>query len=607
MDKEPRNKKLETAGKAADTAVSTVVGAVGLAAKIVVTVLLVILTTTLLLACVFAFYVKTCLTEDIDISLSDYQLSESSIIYCETEPGVYKELATLHGVENRIWVDLEDIPDYLVKALVAIEDHRFYTHKGVDWYRTVGAMFTLLTGGDDSFGGSTITQQLIKNVTGNKEVTVQRKLIEIFQALEFEKKYDKDEILEWYLNAVYFGEGCDGIYTAAEKYFGKEPSELTLAESASIVGIVNLPTYYSPFYSEENNKERQETVLRRMYELGFISYDEYKQAKDEELVFTRSENEVATQEIYGLVRLGSDVPVQSGAPVGVTDGGNLTVPLAGISEPGAVLPSLDSLVADGAGGKVGIDASGRLWADKASSAQFGAVKLSFPDLVESGCIGLRADGAISVAWATLTQAGCVRLGSKFGQLNPIPYQVGVGATEDHKLANNLLYGGALQHRKPAGWMSGDVMPWLSQSAEESPDYYRESDYYLGLRSSAQFRQSADHGLELLSADGSLLGGVYVATSMEDGRGNAVPTAAQVTGHLQEHYYTKAELYTRSESDERYATKAFVEQGFATKQELRDVDEAAVHKTDSWEGDVVMTEEAYNQLSEVNPKVKYYLI
>lgn len=296
MDKEPKFKL--HAGKAADTAADTVVGAVGLVAKIVVTVLLVILTTTLLLACVFAFYVKTCLTEDIDVSLSDYQLSESSIIYCETSAGEYKELATLHGSENRIWVDLEDIPDYLVKALVAIEDHRFYKHKGVDWYRTVGAMFTLLTGGDDSFGGSTITQQLIKNLTGNKEVTVQRKLIEIFQALEFEKKYDKDEIIEWYLNAVYFGEGCDGIYTAAQKYFGKEPSQLTLAESASIVGIVNLPTYYSPFYSEENNKERQETVLRRMYELGYISYDEYEQAKNEQLVFTRSDNEVADQEIY---------------------------------------------------------------------------------------------------------------------------------------------------------------------------------------------------------------------------------------------------------------------------------------------------------------------
>lgn len=296
MDKEPKFKL--HAGKAADTAADTVVGAVGLVAKIVVTVLLVILTTTLLLACVFAFYVKTCLTEDIDVSLSDYQLSESSIIYCETSAGEYKELATLHGSENRIWVGLEDIPDYLVKALVAIEDHRFYEHKGVDWYRTVGAMFTMLTGGDDSFGGSTITQQLIKNLTGNKEVTVQRKLIEIFQALEFEKKYDKDEIIEWYLNAVYFGEGCDGIYTAAQKYFGKEPSQLTLAESASIVGIVNLPTYYSPFYSEENNKERQETVLRRMYELGYISYDEYEEAKNEQLVFTRSDNEVADQEIY---------------------------------------------------------------------------------------------------------------------------------------------------------------------------------------------------------------------------------------------------------------------------------------------------------------------
>ena len=296
MDKEPKFKL--HAGKAADTAADTVVGAVGLVAKIVVTVLLVILTTTLLLACVFAFYVKTCLTEDIDVSLSDYQLSESSIIYCETSAGEYKELATLHGSENRIWVDLEDIPDYLVKALVAIEDHRFYEHKGVDWYRTVGAMFTMLTGGDDSFGGSTITQQLIKNLTGNKEVTVQRKLIEIFQTLEFEKKYDKDEIIEWYLNAVYFGEGCDGIYTAAQKYFGKEPSQLTLAESASIVGIVNLPTYYSPFYSEENNKERQETVLRRMYELGYISYDEYEEAKNEQLVFTRSDNEVADQEIY---------------------------------------------------------------------------------------------------------------------------------------------------------------------------------------------------------------------------------------------------------------------------------------------------------------------
>ena len=126
----------------------------------------------------------------------------------------------------------------------------------MDWYRTVGAVFNMFLGMRDNFGGSTITQQLIKNLTGDNEVTVQRKLVEIFRALEFEKKYDKDEIIEWYLNAVYFGEGCNGIYTAAQTYFGKEPSELTLAECASIVGIVNLPTYYSPFYSVENNKEQ---------------------------------------------------------------------------------------------------------------------------------------------------------------------------------------------------------------------------------------------------------------------------------------------------------------------------------------------------------------
>ena len=118
MDKKPDIGKY--AGKAADAAAGTIVGAVGLAAKIIVTVLLVVLTTVLLLGCIFAFYVKTCLVEDLEVSLTDYKLSETSIIYCETSPGVYEELATLHGGENRIWVDLKDVPDHLVKALVAI-------------------------------------------------------------------------------------------------------------------------------------------------------------------------------------------------------------------------------------------------------------------------------------------------------------------------------------------------------------------------------------------------------------------------------------------------------------------------------------------------------
>ena len=291
MPKDSMDKK--KAVKAARTAGSAAVGALSLALKIVVTALLVILTTSLLFVCIFAFYVKTTLVDDLDISLDDFSLSESSTVY-DINGDV---MATLSSGENRIWVDYEDIPEDLEHALVAIEDKRFYEHKGVDWYRTVGAIFSSFLG-SSSFGGSTITQQLIKNLTGDNEVTVQRKLVEIFRALEFEKKYDKEEIIEWYLNAVYFGEGCNGIYTAAQTYFGKEPSELTLAECASIVGIVNLPTYYSPFYSLENNKKRQETVLREMYEQGYITYDEYTQAVNEELVFTRSPSEVATTEIY---------------------------------------------------------------------------------------------------------------------------------------------------------------------------------------------------------------------------------------------------------------------------------------------------------------------
>ena len=291
MPKDSKEKR--KAARAARTAGSACAGALSLALKIVITAILIILTTALLFVCIFAFYVKTTLVDDLDISLEDYSLSESSTVY----DNAGNVMATLSSGENRIWVDYEDIPKNLEHALVAIEDKRFYDHKGVDWYRTVGAVFSSFLG-SSSFGGSTITQQLIKNLTGDNEVTVQRKLVEIFRALEFEKKYDKKEIIEWYLNAVFFGEGCNGIYTAAQTYFGKEPKDLTLAECASIVGIVNLPTYYSPFYSVENNKERQETVLREMYEQGYITYDEYTQAVNEELVFVRSETEVGTQEIY---------------------------------------------------------------------------------------------------------------------------------------------------------------------------------------------------------------------------------------------------------------------------------------------------------------------
>lgn len=127
---------------------------------------------------------------------------------------------------------------------------------------------------------------------------MQRKLLEIFQALEFEKSYDKEEIMEWYLNIVYFGEGCNGVYTAAETYFGKEPKDLTLAECASIIGITNNPSKYDPFISRENNKTRQETILKQMYEQGWINKEQYDEAMAQELVFVRSESDEPTQTIY---------------------------------------------------------------------------------------------------------------------------------------------------------------------------------------------------------------------------------------------------------------------------------------------------------------------
>ena len=261
------------------------------------TLILIGIVTGLIFMCIFAFYVKTCITPSIDLDLDDFTLKQSSTIYYKDSHDQWQKLTTLHGEENRIWVNGDKIPQHMKDALVAIEDKRFYQHNGVDWFRTGHAALNMLTGGS-TFGGSTITQQLIKNLTKQDDITVQRKLLEIFQALSFEKDYSKDEILEWYLNSVYFGEGCYGVQTAAQTYFGKDVSELSIAESAAIVGITNLPTYYDPFYSIENNRERQTDVLREMYKQNYISKDEYNEAMAEELDFVRGENEPSTSSVY---------------------------------------------------------------------------------------------------------------------------------------------------------------------------------------------------------------------------------------------------------------------------------------------------------------------
>lgn len=271
--------------------------------KFLLTLLLIILLTGLMFMCIFAYYVKSTLMEDVDLTLTDFTVELStSILYldedAESPDEQWKELCMIQGTKFRVWKDLEEIPLNMQHAIVAIEDRRFYEHKGVDWYRTVGAFANMFLTMRNDFGGSTITQQLIKNLTQEDDITVQRKLMEIFRALDLEKKYDKDELIEYYLNAVFFGRNCWGVEAAAQTYFGKSISECSLAECASIAGITNNPSRYDPFVSVANNKERRLTILWEMYDQGYISHEEYVEAVNEDPKFVRSESSEVEQYIY---------------------------------------------------------------------------------------------------------------------------------------------------------------------------------------------------------------------------------------------------------------------------------------------------------------------
>lgn len=182
--------------------------------------------------------------------------------------------------QNSIYVPYAELPQHLKDAFVAIEDKRFYEHKGVDWYRTVAASVNYLLGFSDSFGASTVTQQLIKNLTGHAEATPKRKMQEILYALDLERTYDKSQILELYLNVIHFSEHCDGIGEAAAYYFSKTPQELTLAESATLAAIINNPSYYNPIRNPQNNLRRRNLILDEMFSQGRIAETEYRMARE---------------------------------------------------------------------------------------------------------------------------------------------------------------------------------------------------------------------------------------------------------------------------------------------------------------------------------------
>lgn len=256
----------------------------------------------------FLFYLLS-LDSKLDIGVESMNLNYTSTVCYLDKDGNEHELEHLYATQNRTWVDIEDMPEYLPYAAIAIEDERFEKHNGVDWYRTMGAAVNLVFQMRSDFGGSTITQQLVKNLTGDKQDTVRRKLQEIMRALYIERHYTKDTIIELYLNTIYLSQGCYGVSTAASVYFDKEVSELTLAEAASIVGITNLPTYYDPYINPENNLKRQRNILAKMLELEFITEEQYNEAINQKLEFKHEKRaqEVGSVQSYFVDQIITDV------------------------------------------------------------------------------------------------------------------------------------------------------------------------------------------------------------------------------------------------------------------------------------------------------------
>ena len=218
--------------------------------------------------------------KDADISALEAGLAQSTVIYDADE-----EVASKISANKNEGISIDKIPDHMKNAVIAIEDHRFYEHGGIDLKGIGRAFFTNLKAGGIVEGGSTLTQQLTKNALLSAEKTYKRKLEEFFLAIEIEKEYSKDEILQMYLNQVYFGEGAWGIKRAAMKYYAKDVEDLSISEAALLAGLVKAPSAINPYQNEEKAIERRNLVLDRMKEHSFISEKEWEKAKNEKLVF----------------------------------------------------------------------------------------------------------------------------------------------------------------------------------------------------------------------------------------------------------------------------------------------------------------------------------
>jgi len=298
-----KNKKLGLlggVGTVSSTLIKYIMKILTYALNIVMTLVLIFVITGSIVAAVFAVYIKNYIDPTYDIENLQFESDLTTFLYYrdENDNWVEYEEERIHGSENRMWVSYDEMPADLVNAFVAIEDKRFFTHPGIDLRRTVGAVLGFLTG-NDSYGGSTITMQLIKNVTGENEVRLQRKIQEMLRALDLEKRRSKEEIIEMYLNTIYLSQGANGVQAAADVYFGKDVSELTLVECAALASIPQSPTKWDPIQNpggtgvdgEEGNKERRNTILNEMYKQGLITQEECTAASAQDLVLASGKEE----------------------------------------------------------------------------------------------------------------------------------------------------------------------------------------------------------------------------------------------------------------------------------------------------------------------------
>ena len=194
-------------------------------------------------------------------------------------------------MKNMTWTDISEIPQIIQDSFVSVEDKRFYNHVGFDPIRMGKAVLSNLRSKDIIEGGSTITQQYAKNLFLTNEQTWSRKIQEFFYAARLEMQYGKDEILEGYLNTIYFGHGVYGIKSAASYFFGKEMQDLSIAQLAMLIGIPNGPSIYSPYISMENAVERQHLILQVLEHNGIITEEEKNNAMQEKITLVNHEND----------------------------------------------------------------------------------------------------------------------------------------------------------------------------------------------------------------------------------------------------------------------------------------------------------------------------